>query len=785
MTGEDQHFKTGGALELASTIGAATDSRLGQIINGYRLESVLGQGGMGTVYKAVQTDGELDRVVALKLVSAAFPITRFLQERQIHAQLNHPNIARLYDAGSAEDGSPYIVMELIDGEPIDAYVDHQQLTLDQKLTLLLEVVDAVAYAHANLIVHRDIKPSNVLVDSEGSTKLLDFGIAKPLTDDDQNLTATSRPLTPNYASPEQVLGQPVGIASDIYQLGALIAQVCAGRSPFADQSLQGALTRAGGDFADIVPEVRAALPSDLLAIVSKSLRPDGSARYPDANSLASDLRRYLAGYPVQAKNPGPLVRVGKLLKRHPIAALATILVIGMATIASFLYTTELAASRDRAEAASVEAELQRAQARQEAEVSREVTQFLTDLFRSADPTSGSSADLTARELLDRGVGEVDRLQEQPEVQAALQRTMGDVYTTVGLYEQARPLLEAAYENSSSTAERVRSATALATLYREMGEYDAALALLEPLMAIIDDPDVEARDAYAARYHLVLTYTALGQFEKAPAHLDLLQASADQASLGQQISTLLEHASISNELGDWQASIRLYEEALELQIDLEGPQSAKMGQIYQNLGNVYSYRNELELARENYGKALAQFEATYGPEHPLVGGAAGSLGSIAWKQNDLGAAVVYFEQVTRIMATARGPEHPDTAKGYGSLGLVHLDKGEHAEAIRLLEKTNQIFEANFEADSLPLTTSRAFLAKAYLADGQYERAEALLTQVLEVRAALLPEDDLRLLDSAHYMVEVLRAQGRNEDADRFAAGYDFAPMHAALGTAESD
>ena len=363
--------------------------------------------------------------------------------------------------------------------------------------------------------------------------------------------------------------------------------------------------------------------------------------------------------------------------------------------------------------------------------------------------------------------------------------MGDVYTSMGLYEEARPLLESAYRNSISPADSIRSATTLATLYRELGEYDAALQLLEPIIGTIDSIDVELRDAYAARYQLVLTYTALGRYEKAPAHLDVLLALGDEVSPGQNISTLLEQAWLTYLLGDWQESTRLYDQAIELQLAHEGPQSAKMGQIYQSLGNLYSDRNELALARENYEKARAQFEAIYGPEHPLVGGAIGSLGNIAWKQNDLDAAVLYFKRVTHIMTAARGPDHPDTASGYGALGLVHLDKGEHAEAIRLLEKTTEIYEANFDANSLPLSTGRSFLAKAYLADEQYERAEALLRQVLEVRSSLLPKDDLRLLDSAHYMVQVLRAQGREADAERFAAGYDFAPMHAALGTTESE
>ncbi|MEE4282728.1 MAG: tetratricopeptide repeat protein, partial [Pseudomonadales bacterium] len=772
-----QRFQTGGGLSIAAALTESSPELLvGSEFNGYRLTDLLGHGGMGMVFRAERTDGEYERTVALKVVTNSLAFSRFQREREIHAQLSHPNIARFYDAGTSEAGVPYIIMELVPGDPIDIYCRAQELSLKDRVGLLIKVVEAVAYAHANLVVHRDIKPTNILVDVTASPKLLDFGIAKFTADEGNELTGTGRPLTPIYASPEQALGQSVSIASDIYQLGALVAQICADKPPFIDTTLAGAIHRAEQDFAPLQPEVRRLLPADLLAVVMRCLAPHPSQRYADANALAAELIRFQGGFPVMAKNPGAVQRMQKLVWRHPLAATATVLTLVAALTSNYWYTLQLKQSNNRAQVAAAEAVAQRNQAEAEVAINLQVTQFLIDLFESSDPVSGDPEDFTAAQLLDRGVASIDALDEQPRVQSALKHTMGEVYVTTGRYAEAVPLLKDALLNSTSYPQRVRVSITLANAYRELHEYETGLVLLEPLVAELDrNPAlVPQREYYAARYQLALLYTGAGSYDKAPALLDRLVAEADLVSIDQHISTLLEQASLTNKLGDWEAAEQLYQQAINLELKQNGSGSYKMGKIHQNLGNLYQFRQRLTEAKTAYLSALASFEAVYGPQHPLVGGAIGSLGSVAWRRDELDEAAAYFQRAVDILTVTVGPDHPDTAKGYGSMGLVYLDLGEVDKAFAALKRTNEIFEQHYEPESIDLSTSRSFLAKAYQAKGEHYQAEELFRQVLETRRKLLPADNLSLLDTAHALLNTLRAQNKLAEADALENEIDFTP-----------
>ncbi|MCR9261038.1 MAG: tetratricopeptide repeat-containing serine/threonine protein kinase [Pseudomonadaceae bacterium] len=777
-----QRFNTGGGLSIAAALTESSPERLiGSEFNGYRLTDLLGHGGMGTVFRAERADGEFERSVALKVVTNALAFARFQRERDIHAQLNHPNIARFYDAGTSLAGVPYIIMELVPGEAIDTYCQSRNLSLKCRMALLIKIVEAVAYAHANLVVHRDIKPSNILIDEAAVPKLLDFGIAKFTADEGSELTATSRPLTPVYASPEQVLGQPVSIASDIYQLGALIAQICTDKPPFNDTTLAGTISRAEQDFAPLQPEVKRLLPADLLAVVMRCLAPDPGRRYTDANALAAELIRFQGGFPVLAKNPGAWQRAQKLVRRHPLAATATLLTVVAALSGNYWYTKQLTQSNARAQIAANEAVAQRNQAEAEVEINRQVTQFLIGLFKSSDPLSGDPEDFTAAQLLDRGVVNIGALDNQPHVQSALKHTMGEVYVTTGRYAEAIPLLQDALQDSSSFSQRVRISITLANAYREMHDYQPGLVLLEPLVAELDrNPALASQqDYYAARYQLVLLYTGAGSYDKAPALLDRLIAEADLVSMDQHINTLLEQASLTNKLGDWEAAEQLYQQAIELELAHNGPESYKMGKIYQNLGNLYQFRQRLTEAKSTYLSALASLEAVYGPQHPLVGGALGSLGTVAWKRDELDEAAGYFQRAVDILAASVGPDHPDTAKGYGAMGLIFLDLGELDKALAAMQRTNAIFEQHYEPESIDLSTSRSFLAKAYQAKGEHSKAEELFNQALEVRQKLLPADNLSILDTAHALLITLRAQNKFAEADALESEIDFTPLNEAL------
>src|SRR5215210_2267496 len=317
-----------------------TEEWIGRRIGAYRVLAELGSGGMGTVFLAARADAEFERQVAIKVIRRGLDraeiVSRFRQERQILAGLDHPNIARLLDGGATEEGLPYLVMERVEGVPIDRYSAEASLDLPGKLGLFLKICAAVQYAHRNLIVHRDLKPSNILVTREGEPKLLDFGIAKFLEPGPaEGLTISGeRLLTPDYASPEQVLGEPITTSSDVYSLGVLLYQVLCGRPPYRiagrtpqelervvceEEPLPPSRTLSRGSDTE---KLREQLRGDLDNIVLKALAKEPARRYASVEHLSEDLERYLTGRPVLARSGGWWYRSGKLLRRHRLAAAA-------------------------------------------------------------------------------------------------------------------------------------------------------------------------------------------------------------------------------------------------------------------------------------------------------------------------------------------------------------------------------------------------------------------------------------------------------------------------------
>jgi serine/threonine-protein kinase len=786
MADDEDLLRTGGALEVAAVMARrAADRFLGKEFKGYRLERLIGEGGMGLVFEGVRTDGEFDRHVAVKLVPNATAVDRFLRERQIHAQLNHPNIARLYDAGTTEEGIPFLVMELVEGERIDTFCASQRLPLERRVRLLVEVAEALAAAHSGLIIHRDIKPSNVIVDADGHPKLLDFGIAKLLESDDGELSRDARPFTPNYASPEQLLERPVGIASDVYQMGALIALVCAEQEPFAESSFADAVERAGADEVALAPGLRARLPRDLYAVVRQCLRNAPGDRYANVNALVDDLRRYLDGFPVLARNPGVLTRARKLVQRNPLTSAAAALTVVAALGGNWWYTRELTRSRDLAEAASLEADRQRRQAETEAGINREVTGFLVGLFQGSDPELTLGAEVSARELLDRGVASIEKLADQPAVQTALLRTMGEVYGTMAEYEAARPLLENALARSDTPVERLRSSAVLGNVLRELGEYDAAIALLESAAADPAIATVDPQVAYQLRYNLQLAYADVGRYEDAAPLVETLLAARDAASPRQLIDTLTQHASLARETGRLDEAEVAFHQAIELETETSGPVSAPLGALYNNLGNLHLDRSENDAAQAAYRQALEIFEQVYGPEHPLVGGALGNLATIELRRERYDSAADLYHRAIDIIIARRGPDHPDVARGYGQMGALYLDLGELDRAEEMLLKAHGIFASSFSASSREMSTANAYLGKVYNAQGRYADAEPLLRDSVAVREATLAPDHLHLLDAANALLENLRAQGKEAEAEALESRYDFTPFHATMAQYAED
>ena len=509
----------------------------GTPIDRYRLLREIGRGGMATVYEAERADGTFDGRVALKIlrgIDSDELSERLVAERQILSSLAHPHIARLLDGGTSADGRPFLVMELVTGSRITTFASERHLDVRDRIEIFLQVVDAVQYAHQHLVVHRDIKPSNVLVDERGTVRLLDFGIAKLLDGDPADGVLTrpaTRWMTPQYASPEQILGRPVTTATDVHGLGVLLYEILCGQRPFGEDGRTGfELQRA---ICEDVPELPSAvvgktaperlartLSGDLDAIAARCLRKVPEDRYGSAQELYDDLRRYLTGFPVRASEGHASYRVRKFLARHRVAvtaaALVVLVLVGSGAVLARLQA-ETAEQRDLATAAA-------GRARTEAENAQLVIDFLADVFRGRDPSQAPGDTITARELLSWGVERVGtEFADRPAVQSELLMVLGDASVNLGLIDEGIELGERSLELARHTfgdrsIETAEALSRLGTIRRTEGNMVAAGSLFSEAVSIRTELDPLDPDLSGPLTGLGLALVRLRQRDSAVALL---------------------------------------------------------------------------------------------------------------------------------------------------------------------------------------------------------------------------------------------------------------------------
>ena len=425
----------------------------------YQCDGILGSGGMGTVYRAHRDDGQFRHEVAIKVLRGSLRSQwyreRFLSERQILARLNHPNIARLLDGGMTAEGEPYLVMELIEGELLDAYCDARRLPVDDRLRLFGQVLDAVDFAHRNLVIHRDLKPSNILVTKDGRPKLVDFGTSKLVEAD--AITTSLYAVTPAYASPEQLRGEPAGVASDVFSAGVILYELLTGTTPYsAPRSITGALRRASGEITAAAPanavtgeaaqlrrvsldRARKLMTGDLAAVMLKTLDPEPARRYATAQALAGDLTRYREARPVSAKPASRLYRAAKFIRRNRVAvAVGSVFTIGLA-------------------AATAVSMYQANVARREARRAEQINTFLNDMLGAADPSwytplKSKGASVTLLDVIDQMRDRIDSyFGSDPEVEIRLRRTIGRMYAVLSKHAEARAQLQLALQKELPVA----------------------------------------------------------------------------------------------------------------------------------------------------------------------------------------------------------------------------------------------------------------------------------------------------------------------------------------------
>lgn len=816
----------------------ASEEEEGGRLGPYRLTRRIGGGGMGTVYLARRDDEQYQREVAIKILRAGLEETeayhRFLAERQILARLDHPNIARLYDGGTTDDGRPFLVMELIDGLPVDKYCDHHQLTIDQRLDLFRRICSAVSYAHQNLLVHRDLKPGNILVTPDGEPKLLDFGIAKQLEPkiaaDSGPMTRTGlRIMTPSYASPEQVKGEAVTTASDVYSLGVLLYELLTGRSPYPAAEVTYEIERAiceqeperpslavfrGGVLSpEEIAEVRKTRPQtlerrlrgDLDNIILMALRKEPRRRYGSVAQLSRDLEKHLGDLPVAARPDTLRYRARKFVARHQAgvtAALAVTLLISL-LVAGFMarlleQRQQLARERDKAQYA---------------------LSFLVDTFKNADPYHSRGERLTADEILDQGTRRVaSDLKGRPDVQAAVMHSLGEVHYGLGHYEKAEPLLKRALELRRELygSESVEVADSLEQLSRVRFEHSDAVQgerLLREALAL------KRRLLGSRHIEVAKTLNLLGSSlseREASSELEKLHeealaiARAEEGSKGPVIAeTLTLMAKLKMDLGDYAAAEKLFREGLAMERQILGERDPRFlhhqtvfGEVLLNQGkykeaeellrknlkvqerilgrdhrDFLTTANNLALALHNLGRdpeaevlyreILQRVRTQYGPSHWMVGSVAGNLAITIQAQNRGPEAVPLYQEALEVRRKTLGNEHPEVAGALLLLAGLHRELKQFPEGIRLARQAHDILLKAEGPDHPHMAYIHREIGRNYLAQKRFAEAEPYLRRSMEIRRRELSPDNPELARSKSVLANCLKGLKRYEEAEKLA------------------
>jgi tetratricopeptide (TPR) repeat protein len=685
---------------------------LGDRIGPYRILRTLGSGGMGDVYLAERADPEFEQQVAIKVVHggvlAVGMHSRLKLERQILAQLDHPNIAHLLDGGALPDGSAYIVMEYIDGIAIDAFCDSNRLDIVARLKLFQTVCAAVHYAHQNLIVHRDLKPSNILVTASVVPKLLDFGIAK-LLDDRQAARhalamtqADIRIMTPDHASPEQVRGQAITTASDVYVLGVLLYKLLCGSAPFFISSMRlseieraicerdplppsHALGADGSSEAQSIAEgrntsasrLRRTLSGDLDNIVLMAMRKEPDRRYASAQQLSSDIQKHLDGMPVIARRDTLSYRTGKFVTRHwlPVAAgvCAAILVLAFAAT-TYKQSLRIAAERDRVAQQRELAEHERARA-------EEVSSFLVNLFKLSDPEENRGNQVTARELLDSGAKRLQAgLQNQPGTKAALLSTVGAVYDSLGQFREAMPLLDEALQLQARSGQgsRVEALLELGRARIGAGDLGAAEApLVEALHLAQNGSGAKSLDSGHALWAVGMLRQQQGRLGEAKdlyvQSLSILDAArAPETDVSHVLSDL---AMVYTWEQQWVLAKQTHERALEIDRRLLGDNDPRVAIRLNNLAIVEQNMGDLQQAESLYRDAIQRNEQTYGERHPETAAAKGNYGLMLQREGRLTEAEALLRSALDTRLSLNGPDHYTVGYSRVSLAILLHDKGD--------------------------------------------------------------------------------------------------------------
>ncbi|MGH8176731.1 MAG: protein kinase domain-containing protein [Steroidobacter sp.] len=723
--------------------------------------SVLGRGGAGTVYLAERADQQFSAKAAVKVIdpTAALDLgLRFRAERQILATLNHPNIARLLDAGETEQGQPYLVMEYVEGRTLDTYCDEERLSLRARLSLFIEICAAVQYAHQNLIIHRDIKPANVVVTADGTPKLLDFGIAKLMHARDLGRTAeltrmNDRVLTPEYASPEQIMGGAITTSSDVYSLGVVLYRLLSGLRPYelpessnqlemerkicvvdaprpsgaVHRAIQGAHVAGEPSILEsaharrLAPEkLQRRLVGDLDAIVMRALRKEPEHRYSSVERLVADIRHHMSNEPVQARQGNWVYYSQRFVRRHTMAVAASagflVFLVGVAIVMS-IQRQNIAAAL--------------AQATHDRERAEDVSQFMLNVFSAADPFINFGREPTARSLLDQAARNIQNdLNQQPDVRARLLETIGRSYRRMGRADRAVVYLQDALRIKQETRADEASFGSIVT--------ELAIALRED--GLIEESDRYFSEAQEISRHL--------KDEGSEAHARLL----------------VDLARLEKRRSHTQQALEYITQALQLMRTIKGSGDPEVGAVLAEMSNIMVWADDLQGAERAAREAVEIYKSA--PEqHPDRVMADYYLADILFYQGQIDAAATLFERALDAQRRIYGPANSTVADTLASLAQVRLAQNNTRDAEKLIVEALDAHRNSESTAYLKIGYLQTMLSTLMIRNEKFTAAEELLRDTLSLFAKHLQPDHQYVASTEHYLGEALLGQRKLADAEK--------------------
>jgi serine/threonine-protein kinase len=734
------------------------DPYIGKQIGNYVIDGEAGVGGMGIVYSGKRNDKEFEQRVAIKIlkhgISSEYLLKRFQIERQTLANLQHKNIARLLDGGRTVDGLPYLVMEYIDGIPITEYCNQQKLSINARLKIFRKVCEAVQYAHQNLIIHRDLKPGNILVKKDGTPKLLDFGIAKLIDEElaemSEALTRTGVwHLTPEYASPEQIKGENITTASDIYSLGVLLYQILTGIQPYKITNSSPAV------ISKIITEEKIQKPSekvkdkattnnelklflndkisnqlkgDLDNIILKAMHKDPLRRYVSVEQFSEDIRRHLIGLPVIAQKDTAGYRLSKFIQRHKVGFVSSIgfIIFLITSMIAIIWQANVAAN-------------ERDNAKLEAQKVETVNKFLQDMLSSVDPTE-IGRDVKVYDVLNQSALNLEKsFSEQPEIEAAIQKTIGVTFTNLGEYDEAKPHLE-------------RSVKLNAKVY-----------------GLNDFHTAESYHALALYYHWIGNLEFADSLYKKGLRIFRSDTKTPKRVLA---GALNDYATLKYDFAEFNEARKLHEESLDLYLKYVGKKNKEVSSVYNNLAIILQEQKDFDKAEEYFNKALKINIELLGESRPEVSINYNNLAYLFVDKNQFDKAEEYFKKSLELKIKYYGNDHSMVGLAYSNLSAIEerIGKIDDAEKTSILSIKN--LENSVNQNHIWLGLAYFRYTKVLVARSKYNDAFNYINKALNIQEDNYPEDHPNLIASLSELGVIYFHQNKFADAEKYLVpGYE--------------